>query len=45
MRRPKPMSYQPIENHGRCPGTEEAGDWFGETVAYWQGWAARCIWR
>src|SRR5438309_551286 len=30
---------------GRCPGTEEAEDWFRETVAYWQRWAARCTYR
>ena len=25
----------PDAHPGRCPGTEEAGDWFRETVAYW----------
>jgi GH15 family glucan-1,4-alpha-glucosidase len=30
---------------GRCPGTEEAGDWFRATVDYWQRWAARCTYR
>jgi GH15 family glucan-1,4-alpha-glucosidase len=30
---------------GGCPGTEEAGDWFRETVDYWQRWAARCTYR
>jgi GH15 family glucan-1,4-alpha-glucosidase len=30
---------------GRCPGTEEAEDWFRETVDYWQRWAARCTYR
>jgi GH15 family glucan-1,4-alpha-glucosidase len=30
---------------GRCPGTEEAADWFRETVDYWQRWAARCTYR
>ena len=32
----------PDAHPGRCPGTEEAGDWFKETVDYWQRWAARC---
>src|ERR1700722_17857228 len=35
----------PDAHHGRCPGTEEAEDWFRETVAYWQRWAARCTYR
>jgi GH15 family glucan-1,4-alpha-glucosidase len=30
---------------GRCPGTEEAGDWFRATVAYWQRWASCCTYR
>jgi GH15 family glucan-1,4-alpha-glucosidase len=30
---------------GRCPGTAEAGDWFRETVAFWQRWSARCTYR
>jgi GH15 family glucan-1,4-alpha-glucosidase len=30
---------------GRCPGTEEAGDWFRETVDFWQRWSARCTYR
>ena len=32
----------PDDHPGRCPGTGEAEDWFRETVAYWQRWAARC---
>lgn len=35
----------PDAHSGRCPGTEEAEDWFRETVAYWQRWAARCTYR
>jgi GH15 family glucan-1,4-alpha-glucosidase len=35
----------PDAQPGRCPGTAEAGDWFRETVAYWQRWAARCTYR
>jgi GH15 family glucan-1,4-alpha-glucosidase len=35
----------PDAQPGRCPGTEEAGDWFRETVEYWQRWAARCTYR
>ena len=36
----------PAEAHpGRCPGTEEAGDWFRDTVDYWQRWAARCTYH
>src|SRR4051794_17157723 len=35
----------PDAHPGRCPGTEEAADWFRETVAYWQRWAARCTYR
>src|SRR5258707_282941 len=35
----------PDAHPGRCPGTEEAGDWFRETVDYWQRWAARCTYR
>src|SRR3984957_8089061 len=35
----------PTAQPGRCPGTEEAEDWFRETVAYWQRWAARCTYR
>jgi GH15 family glucan-1,4-alpha-glucosidase len=27
---------------GRCPGTDEAEDWFRETVDYWQRWSAHC---
>jgi GH15 family glucan-1,4-alpha-glucosidase len=30
------------EHPGRCPGIDEAGDWFRATVDYWQRWAARC---
>src|SRR5262249_57249357 len=30
----------PDARPGRCPETEEAEDWFRETVAYWQPWAA-----
>jgi GH15 family glucan-1,4-alpha-glucosidase len=30
---------------GRCPGTDEAEDWFRETVAYWQRWTAHCTYR
>jgi GH15 family glucan-1,4-alpha-glucosidase len=36
---------QPEAHPGRCPGTEEAADWFRETVDYWQRWAARCTYR
>jgi GH15 family glucan-1,4-alpha-glucosidase len=33
----------PQDSHpGRCPGTDEAWDWFRATVDYWQRWAARC---
>src|SRR5204863_4004156 len=35
----------PDAHPGRGPGTEEAGDWFRETVAYWQRWSARCTYR
>jgi GH15 family glucan-1,4-alpha-glucosidase len=35
----------PDAHPGQCPGTEEAGDWFRETVAYWQRWAARCTYQ
>jgi GH15 family glucan-1,4-alpha-glucosidase len=35
----------PDAQPGRCPGTEEAGDWFRETVDYWQRWAARSTYR
>jgi GH15 family glucan-1,4-alpha-glucosidase len=35
----------PDAHPGRCPGTEEAGDWFRETVDYWQRWSARCTYR
>jgi GH15 family glucan-1,4-alpha-glucosidase len=35
----------PDAQPGRCPGTEEAEEWFRETVAYWQWWAARCTYR
>src|SRR5262245_3739266 len=35
----------PDAHPGRCPGTEEASDWFKETVDYWQRWAARCTYR
>ncbi len=35
----------PDAHPGRCPGTEEAGDWFRATVDYWQRWAARCTYR
>jgi GH15 family glucan-1,4-alpha-glucosidase len=35
----------PNAHPGRCPGTEEAADWFRETVDYWQRWAARCSYR
>ena len=35
----------PDAQSGRCPRTEEAGDWFRETVAYWQRWSARCTYR
>ena len=35
----------PDARPGRCPGTEEAEDWFHETVAYWQRWSARCTYR
>src|SRR5262249_24590433 len=35
----------PDAHPGRCPGTEEAGDWFKETVAYWQRWVAHCTYR
>ncbi len=35
----------PDAHPGRCPGTEEAGDWFRATVDYWQRWAAGCTYR
>ena len=36
----------PADAHpGRCPGTEESGDWFRETVDFWQRWAARCTYH
>src|SRR4029077_10441387 len=35
----------PDAHPGRCPGTEEAGDWFHQTVDYWQRWSARCTYR
>jgi GH15 family glucan-1,4-alpha-glucosidase len=35
----------PDAQPGRCPGTEEAEDWFRETVDYWQRWSARCTYR
>src|SRR6185312_1919335 len=35
----------PDADPGRCPGTGEAEDWFRETIAYWQRWAARCTYR
>ncbi|HJZ58476.1 MAG TPA: glycoside hydrolase family 15 protein, partial [Gemmataceae bacterium] len=35
----------PDAHPGRCPRTEEAGDWFRETVDYWQRWAARCTYH
>jgi GH15 family glucan-1,4-alpha-glucosidase len=36
-----PADAQP----GRCPGTEEAQDWFRETVDYWQRWTAHCTYQ
>jgi GH15 family glucan-1,4-alpha-glucosidase len=38
-------TIEPATHPGRCPGTEEAGDWFRETVAYWQRWSAHCTYR
>src|SRR5204863_7867160 len=38
-------SIAPDAHPGRCPGTEEAQDWFRQTVDYWQRWAARCTYR
>jgi GH15 family glucan-1,4-alpha-glucosidase len=35
----------PDAHAGRCPGTEEAADWFRDTVDYWQRWAARCTYQ
>jgi GH15 family glucan-1,4-alpha-glucosidase len=35
----------PDAHPGRCPGTEEAADWFRETVDYWHRWAAHCTYR
>jgi GH15 family glucan-1,4-alpha-glucosidase len=35
----------PDAHPGRCPGTEEAADWFRETVDFWHRWAARCTYR
>jgi GH15 family glucan-1,4-alpha-glucosidase len=35
----------PDAHPGRCPGTEEAEDWFRQTVNYWQRWAARSTYR
>jgi GH15 family glucan-1,4-alpha-glucosidase len=35
----------PNDRPVRCPGTEEAEDWFRNTVAYWQRWAAQCTYR
>src|SRR5262249_26472073 len=32
----------PDAHPGRCPGTEEAGDWFRGTGAYWQRGSAPC---
>lgn len=35
----------PDAHPGRCPGTDEAQDWFHETVDYWQSWAAHCTYH
>jgi GH15 family glucan-1,4-alpha-glucosidase len=35
----------PDAHPGRCPGTEEAADWFRDTVAAWQRWSARCTYH
>lgn len=30
---------------GRCPGIDEAADWFRATVDFWRRWAAQCTYR
>jgi GH15 family glucan-1,4-alpha-glucosidase len=30
---------------GRCPGTDEAEDWFRGTVDFWQRWSGRCLYH